>query len=122
MICIEGTWGTELYRVNLPEDFVGLDFAEASFRLRQQHHATLIAVRRGFQCLFGGAEAVRLVADDDLVIIAEDLGRLVPSELRPVEGNRTSEFGTDPRLAGSPDGTGLSDATLTASATASSDQ
>jgi voltage-gated potassium channel len=108
--------GTELYRVNLPSDFVGLDFAEASFRLRQQHRATLVAVRRGSQCLFGGAEDLRLTADDDLVIIAEDLGRLVPSELRPTEGSRATDFGLGGRAPASPDGVGISDASIATAA------
>jgi Trk K+ transport system NAD-binding subunit len=110
--------GTELYRVNLPPDLVGLDFAEASFRLRQQHQATLVAVRRGLQCLFGGAEELRLAADDDLVIIAEDLGRLVPSELRPSEGLRATDFGVAAGQLARTDGLGISDATLATAAIA----
>jgi voltage-gated potassium channel len=110
--------GTELYRVNLPPDFVGLDFAEASFRLRQQHHATLVAVRRGQQCLFGGSEELRLTPDDDLVIIAEDLGRLTPSELRPTDGLRATELGARPAASASPDGVGISDAAMATAAVA----
>ena len=84
--------GAELHRVNLPNDFVGLDFEEASFRLRQQHHATLLAVRRGDRVIFGDQADLTLQATDDVIVIAEQLGRLEPAELRPTEGGRAPDL------------------------------
>jgi voltage-gated potassium channel len=103
--------GAELHRVNLPADFIGLDFEEAGFRLRQQHHATLLAVRRGERVIFGGQADLTLQATDDVIVIAEQLGRLEPAELRPTEGGRATDL--------VPDGPGgVSDAPLAASAMA----
>lgn len=91
--------GAELHRVNLPNDFVGLDFEEAAFRLRQQHHATLLAVRRGDRVIFGGQDDLSLQATDDVIVITEQLGRLEPAELRPSEGGHAPDL-----VPGSPGG------------------
>ena len=68
--------GSELYRVDLPGDMVGLSFEEASYRLQFQHQATLLAVRRGADVIFSGQKDFTLRPDDDIVVIAESLGRL----------------------------------------------
>ena len=84
--------GSELYRVNVPPDLVALDFEEASYRLRKHHSATLLAVRRGESVLFSNASGLQLRADDDLIVVAEELGRLMPAELRPSEGGRAPDL------------------------------
>jgi voltage-gated potassium channel len=104
--------GAELHRVNLPGDFVGLDFEEAGYRLRQQHHATLLAVRRGDRVIFGGQNDLTLQPSDDVIVIAEQLGRLEPAELRPTEGGRAPDL-VPAALAG------VADAPLAASSMAS---
>ncbi|MBM4407195.1 MAG: hypothetical protein FJ038_01015 [Chloroflexi bacterium] len=87
--------GSELHRVSLPPDMVGLDFDEAAYRLRQQHQATLLAVRRGERVLFADASGMALRANDDLMVVAERLGRLVPAELRAADGGRTPNLAAD---------------------------
>ena len=68
--------GSELYRVDIPSDMVGLSFEEAAYRMQFQHQATLLAVRRGTEVIFGGPRDFQTRADDDIVVIAESLGRL----------------------------------------------
>jgi voltage-gated potassium channel len=73
------TGGAELYGVIVPDDCVGLDFQEATFRMRTQHHATLVAVRRRGKPHFDPPREFELRADDVLVVIAQQLGRLRPA-------------------------------------------
>jgi voltage-gated potassium channel len=71
--------GAELYGVVVPADCVGLSFEEASYRLRTEHHATLIAVRRNGRAPFDPPRELELGSDDVLVVIAMQLGRLRPA-------------------------------------------
>lgn len=43
---VTGGAGSELYRVALPDDYVGLSVDELSSRMRSDHNATLLAVGR----------------------------------------------------------------------------
>jgi voltage-gated potassium channel len=71
--------GAELYGVVVPSDCEGLGFEEASYRLRTEHHATLVAVRRNGRAHFDPPREFELQADDVLVVIALQLGRLRPA-------------------------------------------
>jgi voltage-gated potassium channel len=71
--------GSELYAVKPPTDTVGLSMDEATYRLRTEHQATLVAVRRDGRISFQTPREFALRATDDLVVIAEHLGRLVPA-------------------------------------------
>jgi voltage-gated potassium channel len=71
--------GSELYGVKVPRDCVGLSMEEASYRLRAEHQAILLAVRRDGRVQFHAPREFELRENDDLVVIAESLGRLAPS-------------------------------------------
>jgi voltage-gated potassium channel len=79
---VSGGDGSELYRVALPDSYVGLSIDELSSKLRGEHHATLLAVTRDGRSLTNPPTDFRLTPGDDAVVVAEDLGELRPLELQ----------------------------------------
>jgi voltage-gated potassium channel len=78
---VSGGAGSELYRVELPESYLGLSIDEVSSRLRAEHRATLLAISRGRETIVNPAADFRLAAGDGALVVAESLGTLAP--LRP---------------------------------------
>jgi voltage-gated potassium channel len=78
---VSGGDGSELYRVALPDDYVGLSVDELSAKLRAEHRATLLSVSRSGQAYVNPPQDFRLAPGDDLVVVAESLGRLAPLEM-----------------------------------------
>lgn len=83
---VSGGHGSELYRVGLPDKYVGLSIDELSAKLRGEHRATLLAVTRDGRSLTNPPADFRLAAGDDAVVVAESLG-----ELRPLEAAAVAE-------------------------------
>ncbi|MDQ4034594.1 MAG: NAD-binding protein [Chloroflexota bacterium] len=79
---VSGGEGSELYRVVLPHDYVGLSIDELSAKLRGDHRATLLAVTRDGRSMTNPPADFRLQAGDDAVVVAESLGVLRPLELQ----------------------------------------
>ena len=79
---VSGGHGSELYRVALPDDYVGLSIDELSAKLRGDHRATLLAVTREGRSMTNPPADFRLQAGDDAVVVAENLGELRPLELQ----------------------------------------
>jgi voltage-gated potassium channel len=75
---VSGGEGSELYRVILPDDCVGVPIDELSARLRRDHQATLLAVTRDGVTHTNPASDFILALNDDLVVVAESLGDLQP--------------------------------------------
>jgi voltage-gated potassium channel len=75
---VSGGDGSELYRVVLPDDCVGMPIDDLSSKLRRDHQATLLAVTRDGTTYTNPASDFRLQLDDDLVVVAESLGALRP--------------------------------------------
>jgi voltage-gated potassium channel len=75
---VSGGDGSELYRVTLPDEYVGLTVDELSAHLRSQHEATLIAIGRDGHSYVNPATDFRLQPGDDAVVVAESLGTLAP--------------------------------------------
>ncbi|MEO7665050.1 MAG: NAD-binding protein, partial [Candidatus Limnocylindrales bacterium] len=78
---VSGGEGSELYRVELPETYLGLTIDEVSVRLRAEHRATMLAVSRGARSFVNPPSDFRLETGDDALVVAESLGTLAP--LRP---------------------------------------
>ena len=72
--------GSELYRVELPDDYADLDIDDLSARLRREHNATLLAVTRDGHTLTNPPSDFRLARGDTAVVVAESLGELHPLE------------------------------------------
>jgi voltage-gated potassium channel len=81
---VSGGTGSELYRIALPADFVGLSIDEASARLRADHRATLLSVNRGGQAFVNPPTDFTLQHGDDVIVVAESIGALAPLEIREV--------------------------------------
>jgi voltage-gated potassium channel len=79
---VSGGEGSELYRVGLPEAYVGLSIDELSAKLRGEHKATLLAVTRNGSSMTNPHADFRLASGDDAVVVAESLGELRPLEMR----------------------------------------
>ncbi|MBI5157583.1 MAG: TrkA family potassium uptake protein [Acidimicrobiia bacterium] len=75
---VSGGEGSELYRVLLPDDYVGLDIDDLSARLRREHHATLMAVVRDGKTYTNPGSEFRLEKRDEAVVVAVSLGTLAP--------------------------------------------
>lgn len=75
---VSGGEGSELYRVDLPDDCLGLPIDDVSARLRRDHGATLIAVTRGESTYSNLRSDFVFQQGDDLIVVAESLGDLHP--------------------------------------------
>jgi len=75
---VSGGEGSELYRVTVPADYMGLSIDEVSARLRADHRATLIAVNRDGHSVVNPRADFRVQPGDDALVIAESLGSLAP--------------------------------------------
>lgn len=73
---VSGGEGSELYRVDIPDECVELDIDEVSAHLRAEHGATLIAVTRDGQTHSNPTSGFILEANDDLIVVAENLGEM----------------------------------------------
>ncbi len=78
---VSGGEGSELYRVSLPEAYLGLTVDELSARLRTEHRATLLAVSRNGSAMTNPASDFCLESGDDAIVVAESLGELAPLKL-----------------------------------------
>ena len=75
---VSGGDGSELYRVILPDDCVGMTIDELAGKLRRDHQATLLAITRQGVTHTNPGFDFKLSLDDDLVVVAESLGALRP--------------------------------------------
>ncbi|TXL60668.1 potassium channel family protein [Aeromicrobium terrae] len=75
---VSGGEGSELYRVEIPDECIGLTLDELSARLRSDHSATLLGVNRDGVAFVNPPSDFRLERGDDAVVVAESLGTLAP--------------------------------------------
>jgi voltage-gated potassium channel len=80
---VSGGKGSELYRVELPEEYVGLSINDLSARLRLEHSATLLSIGRGVDLMTNPPAEFRVAAGDHAVVVAESLGTLAPLKVPP---------------------------------------
>jgi voltage-gated potassium channel len=86
---VSGGEGSELYRVAIPNDYAGLAIDEASRRLRDEHHATLLAVNRGGQTFMNPASDFVVETGDEALVVATKLGKL--AAVRAAELKRAAQ-------------------------------
>ena len=79
---VSGGEGSELYRIALPDAFIGFSVDELSARLRSEHSATLLAIGRDGHAFVNPPTDFRLREGDDAVVVAESLGTLAPLTLQ----------------------------------------
>lgn len=78
---VSGGEGSELYRIALPDEYIGLSIDAVAARLRADHRATLLSVNRGGHAFVNPAVDFVLQQGDDAVVVAESLGSLAPLEI-----------------------------------------
>lgn len=81
---VSGGEGSELYRVTLPEQYIGLSIDALSAQMRSEHSATLLAVTRDGRAHVNPPSDFVLQPGDDAVVVAESIGTLAPLHLDPV--------------------------------------
>ncbi len=81
---VSGGDGSELYRIALPDDYLGLAIDEVATRLRNDHHATLLSVNRGGRAFVNPPSDFVLQPGDDAIVVAEGLGTLAPLQIRDI--------------------------------------
>ena len=78
---VSGGEGSELYRIRLPDDYLGLSIDAVAARLRTEHRATLLSVNRGGHAFVNPEAGFLLESGDDAVVVADSLGSLAPLEM-----------------------------------------
>ena len=82
---VSGGEGSELYRITLPDDHMGLTIDTVSARLRDEHQATLLSVNRGGRAFVNPRSDFVLQPGDDAIVVAESLGTLAPLRLSDIQ-------------------------------------
>ena len=85
---VSGGVGSELYRIEMPADHVGLGVDESSRKLRDENHATLLAIRRGGETFVNPNSEFVIADGDEALVVAEKLGKLSP--VRAAEAKRAA--------------------------------
>ncbi|MDH3194357.1 MAG: NAD-binding protein [Acidimicrobiia bacterium] len=75
---VSGGDGSELYRIALPDPYIGLTIDDLSARMRSEHSATLLAVSRNGTTHLNPPTGFVLQPGDNAVVVAESLGTLAP--------------------------------------------
>ncbi len=78
---VSGGEGSELYRISLPDEYVGLTIDAVATRLRADHRATLLSVNRGGHAFVNPGSDFVLAIGDDAIVVSESLGTLAPLEM-----------------------------------------
>ena len=81
---VSGGEGSELYRITLPDEYIGLSIDAVSALLRNDHRATLLSVNRGGQAFVNPPTDFVLQDGDDAIVVAEGLGSLAPLRLHDI--------------------------------------
>ena len=90
---VSGGEGSELYRVTLPDEYLGQTIDDVSRHLRADHRATLMAITRGARTYTNPPRDFTIEPQDDALVLAESLGTLAPLKLhkRALESVREPE-------------------------------
>ena len=81
---VSGGEGSELYRIALPDAYIGLSIDAVAQHLRADHKATLLSVNRGGHAFVNPGVDFILDQGDDAVVVAESLGSLAPLEMADI--------------------------------------
>ena len=81
---VSGGEGSELYRIVLPDEYIGQSIDAVAALLRSDHHATLLSVNRGGRAFVNPGTDFILQPGDDAIVVAEGLGTLAPLKMRDI--------------------------------------
>jgi voltage-gated potassium channel len=75
---VSGGAGSELYRVHLPDEYLGLPIDTVSQRFRDDHEATLLAISQLGRTFMNPGSDFQLLPGDEALVVAQQLGALKP--------------------------------------------
>jgi voltage-gated potassium channel len=75
---VSGGEGSELYRVFLPSEYLGMNVDDAGRQLRDDHRATLLALVRDGKTIVNPEPDFVLADGDQALVVATQLGKLKP--------------------------------------------
>ncbi len=81
---VSGGEGSELYRITLPDEYIGKSIDEVAALLRGDHHATLLSINRGGRAFVNPPTDLVLQTGDDAIVVAEGLGTLAPLKMHDI--------------------------------------
>jgi voltage-gated potassium channel len=81
---VSGGQGSELYRITLPDEYIGQSIDTVAALLRKDHKATLLSVNRGGRAFVNPGTDFVLQAGDDAIVVAEGLGTLAPLKMHDI--------------------------------------
>lgn len=81
---VSGGEGSELYRITLPDEYIGLPIDTVAANLRRDHSATLLSVNRGGRAFVNPGTDFVLQDGDDAIVVAESLGTLAPLKMHDI--------------------------------------
>ena len=81
---VSGGEGSELYRITLPDEYIGQSIDAVSTLLRKDHSATLLSVNRAGRAFTNPPSDFVLQLGDDAIVVAEGLGTLAPLKLHDI--------------------------------------
>jgi voltage-gated potassium channel len=81
---VSGGEGSELYRITLPDEYIGQSIDAVATLLRRDHKATLLSVNRGGRAFVNPGSDFVLQAGDDAIVVAEGLGTLAPLKMHDI--------------------------------------
>lgn len=85
---VSGGAGSELYRVILPAEYMGLPIDDVSRRFREEHRATVLAISREGKTYMNPVAEFVIGPGDEALVVAESLGLLTP--VSPGEAKRVA--------------------------------
>jgi voltage-gated potassium channel len=100
---VSGGDGSELYRIAIPDTYLGMSVDEVSAQLRIDHRATLLSISRDGRSYVNPPADFRIASGDDAVVVAESLGTLAPLVIRHSEGAAQAEAAVGPDAKGQPE-------------------
>ena len=95
---VSGGEGSELYRITLPDEYIGQSIDTVATLLRRDHKATLLSVNRGGHAFVNPGTDFILQAGDDAIVVAEGLGSLAPLKLHDINSRAVERLGGAERL------------------------
>ena len=99
---MSGGEGSELYRVEVPDAYLGLSVDEVSAKLRADHRATLLSISRAGKAYVNPPSDFVIMAGDDAVVVAESLGTLAPLVMKHEENGSKPADQAGPAAAADP--------------------
>jgi voltage-gated potassium channel len=87
---VTGGEGSELYRIQLPDVYVGTTVEELSRLLLREHRATLMAIARDTESFVNPPADMRIEPGDEALIVAESISTLRPLKVTRLVPQTTS--------------------------------